>query len=157
MLHNELMVPRAVPTAPYSWGIAVDLDGAVQESQDIKIDINYPVTLVAMHALVITTDGDLVPATLQEILARFMVRHDLRVTSQVRAGNQLPAGLAEAFVPLPALLHDVRQLGMEFPDRVADVSMRFRWARDVAVTPYDDARLFVTLLVSPLGRARLGE
>lgn len=150
--HRELVVPRAVPTGPYSWGVSVDLDGAVQESLRIPVDINYPVEIVAMHALVLNLGAEeLQVPNVNEILCRFDVRHDLRATTQAMQGQVLPAGLAQAFVPLAALLHDVRLLGMRFPDRVSDVALQFRWARDVTAGAYENARLFVTFIVRPLG------
>lgn len=154
--HRELVVPRAVPTGPYSWGLAVDLDGNVQETQRIPIDINYPVELVAMHALAfrLELEGESPFVLLDEILARFSVRHDLRVTTLAQKG-QIPAPLAQEYVPLRSLLHDVRLLGIRFPDRVSDVAMQFRWARGVpAEATYPDTRLFVTFIVKPMEAAR---
>jgi len=150
---HEIALARAVPVAPYTWGVAVDLPATSIESERIPIDINQPFELVGMHALVVRTyaNGELAAPGVNDLLLRLESRHDTRLTTQVRRGENLPVGLAQAYVPLAAMTADVRLLGLEFTTPVADVSLQVRWAVDETQDPiHDTARVFLSLYVRPI-------
>lgn len=151
---QELAIPNAVPVAPLTWVVAVDLPANVIETPSIPCGILQPFELLGLHAQVnrLWDDDTLQPPTVEQILVRMNSRADTRLTSDIRRTETLPVGLAHGFVPLPALVVDTRLLGLEFLDKVADLSFQFRWAVDLTLPAaiYDNARIFLSLLVRPL-------
>ena len=153
----DLAVARAVPVAPLTWGLSADLPGTAAETESVALGINQPFELVALDAVVVRgrVAQQLAAPTVQDLMVRLYVNSDLRVTGQVRRGETLPAGLAREYVPLQSMLSNVRLLGLEFREAVADVSFQFRWAVDMSGAPvWDTARIMLSLFVRPIGGAR---
>ena len=150
---HELAVPNATPVASLTWCVAVDLPATTLETPNIPVGILQPFELLGLHAQVtrLHADDQLVAPAVADVLVRMNSRADVHLTTQIRRNQNVPAGLAQAFVPLAAMLADVRLLGLQFLDQVADLSFQFRWAFDATASPWqDDARIFLSLLVRPV-------